>query len=194
MFVSRNGCAERHVPQVLQCVRERVIGGIAVLPKTVALSKLFGCECRQSEKVIGAIFNHVNAEIVASVDAKVRPQFVAQRQPLKLFLTIQGRMLESLQLGDIQKSTDCLVVEDFTVWRKHLSELETKNLLITPTCRFVSSNFLARFSTVKPRRLKDDRRAAVSNDLIHLATVKRNDVAVLTLDVSAGDEGNRSEE
>src|SRR5437773_4125772 len=163
MFIGRNRCAERHISEVLQCIGERVIRGIAAFPKTIALSKLFGCERRQSQKVIGAVFDHINAEIVAGVDAKGRPQFIAQPLPLKFLQTIQRRMLESLQFGDIQKSSHCLVVEDLTIWRKHLSELEAKNLLVTPTCRFVSSNFLARFSTVKPRSLKDDGGAAVSN-------------------------------
>src|SRR5438093_4719367 len=168
MFIGRNRCAESHVPEVLQCIGERVIRGIAAFPKTIALSKLFGCERRQSQKVIGTVFDHVNAEIVAGVDAKVRPQLVAQLQPLKLLQTIQRGMLQSLQFGDIQKSSHGLVVEDLTIWRKHLSELEAKNLLVTPTCRAVDSNLLARYSTVKPRGLKDNGRAATSNDLIHL--------------------------
>src|SRR5438046_8789742 len=99
-------------------------------------------------------------------------------------------MLESLQFGDIQKSSHCLVVEDLTIWRKHLSELEAKNLLVTPTCRAVDSNLLGRYSTVKPRGLKDNGRAATSNDLIHLAAVKRNKVALQTFDVSAGNDGD----
>src|SRR5437667_3630370 len=99
-------------------------------------------------------------------------------------------MFQSLQFGDIQKCTHCLVVEDLTIWRKHPSELETKNLLVTPTCRAVDSNLLARFSTVEPRSLKDDGHAATSNDLIYLAAVKRNNVAVQTFDVSAGNEGD----
>src|SRR6266480_977904 len=144
MLIGRNWCAERHIPEVLQCVRERVIGGIAAFPKAVALGKLFGCECRQSEKVIGTVLDHVNAKIVAGIDAKVRPQFVAQHQPLELLQAIQRRMFQSLQFRDIQKSTYCLVVENLTVWRKHLSELETENLPISPTCCAVGSNLLAR--------------------------------------------------
>src|SRR5438132_4826395 len=190
MFIGRNWCAERYIPEVLQCVRQRVIGGIAAFPKAVALGKPFGCECRQSEKVIGTVLDHVNSKIVAGVDAKVRPQFVAQHQPLEFLHAIQRRMFQSLQLRDIQKSTHCLVVENLTVWCKHLSEFETENLPIATTCRAVGRNLLARFSAVKPRSLKNDGRAAASNDLIHLAAVKRNNIAVETLDVGAGKEGD----
>ena len=176
MFIGRNRCAERHISEVLQCIGERVIRGIAAFPKTIALSKLFGCERRQSQKVIGAVFDHINAEIVAGVDAKVRPQFVAQHQPLEFLHAIQRRMFQSLQLRDIQKSTHCLVVENLTVWRKHLSEFETKNLPIATTCRAVGRNLLARFSAVKPRSLKDDRRAAASNDLVAARAILREGV------------------
>jgi hypothetical protein len=38
--------------------------------KPAAFGELFGSDCRQSQQVVGAIFDHVDAEIIARIDGK----------------------------------------------------------------------------------------------------------------------------
>src|SRR6266851_9627171 len=83
VFVRGNRVAKRHVPQVLQRIRQSVIRRVTRLPQQVALRKFFGCERRQSQQIVRPVLDHVDAQIVSRVDAKIRPVRVAKSEPLQ---------------------------------------------------------------------------------------------------------------
>src|SRR6266550_1806501 len=97
-------------------------------------------------------------------------------------------MLQSFYLRDRHQSTHHVIVENFAIRREHGSKLEREHLSESPTYFAIDSNFLAGLLTPEAHGLKDDRHTAVSNDLIHLPAVERNNITVETFDISTGDE------
>ena len=84
MLIRRDGRTERDVPQVLQRVGQRVVARIAVAPQPVALGKFLGSEGCEAQQVIRTVLDHVDAEIVAGIDAELRPMRVSELQPFEL--------------------------------------------------------------------------------------------------------------
>ena len=64
MFIRRQWLSESHISKILQRIGERVIGRISDLPTSIALGKFFGRERRQAEEIIGAVFDHIDAQVV----------------------------------------------------------------------------------------------------------------------------------
>ncbi len=84
MFVRRNWLAKRHVSQVLQSIRQRVIRRITRLPEPVAFGEFLRGKRRQSQQILRSVLDHIDAQIVSREDAEIRPVRVAEREPLQL--------------------------------------------------------------------------------------------------------------
>jgi hypothetical protein len=52
MLVGGHRVPKCDVPEILQCIREFVVGGIARLPQSVSLGEFFRRKSSQAEKVI----------------------------------------------------------------------------------------------------------------------------------------------
>lgn len=77
MFVSGDGITEGDVSEILQGVIELVISFVPLFPEAVALGEFFRAKGGESEEVVGTVFDHVDAEIIAGVNAKIGAEFVA---------------------------------------------------------------------------------------------------------------------
>jgi len=92
-------------------------------------------------------------------------------------------------MNRVHKAAYRLVVENFAIRREHWSELECEHFPESSTYCAIDGNLLLGLLTSEAHGLKDDGRAAVSYDLIHLLAVQRNDITVEPFDISAGYEG-----
>src|SRR5215472_3313336 len=81
MLVRQNRIAERNISEILQRVRQRIVRGISGGPQSVALRKLFRRKRGQPQQIIRSILDHVYAQIVARVNAKLRPPCIAKLKP-----------------------------------------------------------------------------------------------------------------
>src|ERR1700722_8374715 len=90
MLVRGNRITESYVPQILEGIGKCEITRITRFPEAVALGKFFRRKRRKSQQIVGAVFNHVDAQFVASVDAKIRASRVAQCQPIELHKPVEG--------------------------------------------------------------------------------------------------------
>src|SRR6266852_2270504 len=84
VFVGGHRSAKYHVSQMLQRVRESVISKLTGCPQTIAFGEFLGRQGGQSEQIVGAVFDHVDAQIVSRIDTEVRPVRVSQGKPGKL--------------------------------------------------------------------------------------------------------------
>src|SRR3984893_8626270 len=121
MFVSSHGLAKGHVAQMLQRIGERKIPRIGGFPEMVASREFFGSESGQAEQIVRAMFNHVDAEIIAGIDAKVRAVSIAESQAIELNQTIEGRVFQAFDLRDFQQTEKSFRVEDFAVGSEHFA-------------------------------------------------------------------------
>src|SRR5580704_16367562 len=78
MLVSGDWITKCNVAQMLQRIREREIARISGFPQAIALGKFFRSESREAEQIVGAVFDHVDAEIVAGKNLKIRAVSIAQ--------------------------------------------------------------------------------------------------------------------
>ena len=85
-----DGVAESDVSQLLKRVRKLVIIGVSMLPHVVPLGKLSRSKRCQAQKIIGAVFDHVDSEVVTGVDAKLGAMLVANTQPPQLEHPVEG--------------------------------------------------------------------------------------------------------
>src|SRR5690349_19874816 len=88
MFVGGNRFAEGNVPKMLERVGKRIVGRVACGPEAVPLGEFFRSESGEAEKIIGAVLDHVDAEVVPGEDAEVGAVRVAEREALELDQTI----------------------------------------------------------------------------------------------------------
>ena len=84
MFVGRNRFAKRHIPQILQCVRQGIILRIAGFPQAVTFREFIWRKGGQPQQVVRPIFDHVDRKVISRVDAEFRTVPVAKRQPLEV--------------------------------------------------------------------------------------------------------------
>ena len=161
MLVGRDGCAEADVAEVLQGVGEFVVGGVVAFPVAVALGELLGAKGGESEKVVGAVFNHVDAEVVAGVDLEVGAHFVANAEAFQFFESAEGGVLDAFERGNGEKAADGCLVVDHAVGCEHFSEFEA-DYGIEGLANFgVEVGDLLGTPIVKAGGLKENRGAAV---------------------------------
>ena len=96
MFVCRHGLAKGHVAQMLQRIGEPKYLGSAVSRKWSRAANFFGSESGQAEQIVRAMFNHVDAEIIAGIDAKVRAVSIADSQAIEAQPDDRGTSVSSL--------------------------------------------------------------------------------------------------
>src|SRR5215472_6820931 len=89
VFVGGNGSAKSDVSQVLQGIGESIVIGISSLPEPVSLGELLRSKGGKTEQIVRAVFNHVDAQIVPRIDAKVRPVCVTEVETIKLRETVE---------------------------------------------------------------------------------------------------------
>ena len=73
VLVRGNRSAETNVPEILKSVCQFIIPGILIFPEAVPFRELLGTEGREPEQVVGALLNHVDPQIIASVYPELRP-------------------------------------------------------------------------------------------------------------------------
>src|SRR5713226_4313181 len=185
VLVSGNRRTERHVAQILQRIRQSVIRGISRLPEPVALGEFFRCKRRQSQQIVRSVFDHVDAQVVSRVNAKVRSMRIPNREPVQLNHSIERRMLDSLDLRNVHQSPESLIIKDFAVRREHLSQLEGQHVRISPAHSLISRRLLRGRLSVQPASLEQNRNSSMRNNDVHLLSVERDDVTRLPFDVSA---------
>src|SRR6266540_4961280 len=103
VLVAWDRCAEGERAQVLEGVVQDEEARIAVCPQTVTEGEGLRREGRQAEQVVAPVDDHVDREIVAGVQLEVRPKLVAQGQSLPLQLTVERRVLDADQIGDLEQ-------------------------------------------------------------------------------------------
>src|SRR5260221_14393272 len=89
MLVSRHWLAKSHIPEVLQGVGKRVVSRVSLLPEPVSFRKFLRSKGSEPQEIVRTVFDHVDAQIVARIDAKIRAMRVAQCEASKLDHTIQ---------------------------------------------------------------------------------------------------------
>jgi len=171
MLVSGNRLAESNVSQILKRIGERVIRGVAGFPEAVSLRKLFWRKGRKAQQVVGTVFDHIDAQIVAGVDAKIRAPRVAQRQAVQLHEPVEGGMFHPLQFGNIHQAPDSVSIENLAVRREHEPQFKTKHIRISAARRLIRRYFFSGCFSVQPRGLKQDGYAAHPDDRLHLLSV-----------------------
>src|SRR5215510_14718830 len=185
MLVRRYWVAEGHVSKVLQGVREREIGGVIRFLEAVSLRELLWRKRRQAEQIVRSILDHVDAQIVARVDSELRPAGVSKRQPFKLEQAIERGVFQSLDLGDVDQSTDCLAVENLAVRGKHAAKLEAQHLLVALRRGSIDGDLLAGRFSMQARRLKKNWYSPPLGDFIDPAAVEGNQLSLAALDIGA---------
>src|ERR1700736_5115477 len=101
MFVGGNGLAKGNVAEILQRVGDSVVDRVAGFPKAVAFGKFFGSEGSEAKQIVRAVLDHVDAEIVSRVNAKIGPMLVAKRQSTEFDDAVEGRMLHAFDFGNV---------------------------------------------------------------------------------------------
>src|SRR2546429_2762216 len=109
---------------MLQGVGQRMVRGIPFGPEAVPLRKLLRCKRGQPEQIIGSVLDHVDAQIVSCINAKVRPLRIAKLKPSQLRQPVQGRVFHPLDLRNIDQPPDGLFLKNLSVRRKHFPQLE----------------------------------------------------------------------
>ena len=104
MFVGRNRFAESDIPEILKGIRERIVGVVTRLPEAVSFREFFGRECGEAQKVVRPVFDHVDPEVVAGVDTKVRSVLVAKCESLKFDDAVKRRVLDARYFGNIHQA------------------------------------------------------------------------------------------
>ena len=115
VFIRRQWLSESHISKILQRIRQRVIGRISDFPTSIALREFFRREGCQAEEVVGAVFNHIDAQVVPCIHPKIGTLSVAYEQPIQLELPIQGRVFNALDLRYVQHAPKRFVVEYFAI-------------------------------------------------------------------------------
>ncbi len=90
MFVSGHRCPEGDIAEILDGIRQSFVALVVLLPIFVTECEEFRTEGGQAEEVVGAILGHIDGQVVASEDFKIRAEFVADLQAAQLLTTIQG--------------------------------------------------------------------------------------------------------
>src|SRR5579864_624665 len=106
---------------MLQRICQSIIAGVSALPPTVTFRKFLWGKGSQAQQVVGTVLDHVDAQIVSSVDTKVWTTLVAKSKPLEFEQSIQGRMLYSFEFGNVHQSTHSFFSKDFAVRCEHQS-------------------------------------------------------------------------
>src|ERR1700731_4403402 len=96
MLVCGNRLTKRHIAKILQRIRKSVIRRVTRFPQPVPLRKFLWRERRESQQIVRPILDHVDAQIVSRVNAKMRPVRVAEGEPLHLDQPVERRMFHSL--------------------------------------------------------------------------------------------------
>ena len=189
VFVGGDGGAEGDVAEVLEGVGEGEVVGVVGCPEAVALGEFFGGEGGETEEIVGAVFDHVDAEVVAGVDAEVGANFVARVEAFEFDESVEGGVLHAFDFGDVEEAADHVVVEDFAVGGEHLAEFEGEDCGVAFAGGGINGGFFGVGFSVEAAGLEEDGCAAVFCDGFHLAAVEGGDVvARVVLDVGAGDE------
>src|SRR5215469_1867644 len=149
----------------------------------IALGELLRCESCQSQQVVRAIFDHVDAQIVPRVNAKVRSAHVAKREPLQFEGAIERRMLDSLDFWNVHQTSEGLFVKNLTVRRKHLSQLESQYLRESRAGFPINRRLLLCGLSVEPAGLKQNRNAAKRDDALHFLSVEGDNLSGVPLDI-----------
>src|SRR2546429_1515677 len=185
MFVRLNGIAKRNVSQMLQGIRQRIVRGIPFGPEAVPLRKLLRCKRGQPEQIIGSVLDHVDAQIVSCINAKVRPLRIAKLKPSQLRQPVQGRVFHPLDLRNIDQPPDGLFLKNLSVRRKHFPQLESQQVRITVAGRRINRRLFRRRFAVQPARLEQNRNSAMGHDRIDLLAIERDHLSILALDIRA---------
>src|SRR5579872_1600853 len=171
MFVRRNGSAKRHVSQVLQSIRERVILRVARPPQAVALREFLRRKSGKPQEVVRPIFDHVDSQVVSRVDAKVWPMCIAQSESFKFQETIEGRMLHALDFWNVHQALDRLRVVNHPVRRKHRPQLKRQDVWIASTCLSIDVSNLCGSLSQQARGLKQNGYSVETNDDVDLPAI-----------------------
>src|SRR5579862_734292 len=171
MFVRRNGSAKRHLSQVLQSVRERVVFRVSRLPKAVSLREFLRRKSSKTQQVVRSIFDHVDSQVVSRVDAKVWPMCIAQSEPFKFQETIERRMLHALDFWNVHEALDRLRVVNHPVRRKHRPQLKRQDVWIASTCLSIDISNLCGSLSQQARGLKQNGYGVETNDDVDLPAV-----------------------
>src|SRR5260370_37393759 len=92
-------------------------------------------------------------------------------------------MLQSLNLRNVHQTQKSFLVKNFTVGRKHASELERQHSGITARGLLVDSNFVPGRFSMESAGLKQARRRSITYDGVHLPATKRHHVSGLAFDI-----------
>ena len=76
VFVGWHRCSERDIAEVLDRIGQRVVTLIPLQPIPVAQGKQLRTKCGKTQKVVGAVFGHVDGQIVAGEDFEIRADLV----------------------------------------------------------------------------------------------------------------------
>src|SRR6185369_14241823 len=99
-------------------------------------------------------------------------------------------MFETNQLGNFHQPAQSHFIKYLAAGSKHFPEFKSQHRRVTATHVSINCDLLFRAQTVKSCGLEEYRSASVGNDEIHLASVKRNDLAIPAFDVSTGNEAS----
>src|SRR5678815_788710 len=99
MLVCGHWSTKRDIAQVLQRVGQSIVSRIPFSPQPVSFRKLFRSKRRKTQQVVRSIFDHVDPEIVARVNAELGTMCVSHLETLEFEQTIERRVLHALQFG-----------------------------------------------------------------------------------------------
>src|SRR6202046_3747383 len=186
MFIRWNGSAKGHVSQVLQGIRESVVLRVSGLPQSVSLCESLRRKGGQPQQVVRPILDHVDSQVVPSVDTKVWPVCLTQGKSFKFQKSVQRRVLHSLDFRNVHQAPDCLRVVDLPAGSKHRPQFERQHVWIVSAYVLIGlSNFRGSLA-VQARCLKQDGYAVETDDGVDLPAIKHYDVvAGVLFDVGA---------
>src|SRR5450432_1958572 len=190
MFVGWNGGAKGSVAQMLERIGQRVVCRIPRVPEAVAFRELLRGECSETQQIVRAILNHVDAQIISRVNSEIRPMSIAERKAPELNPPVKRRMFQAFDFGDVHQPDESLLVENLSVRSEHAAQFKSQNVRVSARRGLIDSNFFRSGFSMQAAGLKQNRNRAARNNRIHLTPIERRQVPGLPFDVSSRDERN----
>src|SRR4030095_5862961 len=119
MLVGWNRLTKSHIPEMLQRIGKSIVCRVPSLPKLVSFEKFLRSKRCKTEQIVRTVFNHIDAEIVASINAQVRAMRISKTEAFKFHQPIERGMLQSFDLRNVHQTQESFLVKYFTVGRKH---------------------------------------------------------------------------
>ena len=165
--------AEGEVTEGLQGVVELVEPRVAGGPPGVATGEGFGIGGREAEEPVAAVADHVDGEVVAREDVKLRSQPVAEGEPLPFEPAGERRMLRPDAVGDQDKIGIGLDREQAAARHERRRELEADEPLDAGREPADAGDEVGIASGGEAKRWKDHRDRTDRRDHVELPAIRR---------------------